>query len=419
MAPARKSDPMIGWVTITYRSVIMAVVGLLLLAGVVFYIAFPDATKRLWQRVENAMAGKGVTDSRPKEGQQAANFTQLDGTVRVKKHNSNNWVSADFNLPLEKGDVVQTASDGIAKIVFADGSNYVVKQDSLIVIEENSTDASQRTQVSVQVTTGTVDLSTSTYTQGSRSGVSVAGASATFAPESSAQVRNDPRDDKHEIMVKKGAGEVTRNGETVALASYERVSFSADSAQMSKSKEISPPVLIAPQNMAPIFISGGAKTQDFTWTPVSQAKLYRVRISKNPYFSSTVYDQKIGVTQARVANLKEGNYYWQVQSVDATGRESVESERNRFTIIPKSDQPVSIQLELQPFVQHGHILEIKGQTEREARVMVNGNEAEVRDDGSFFFFTKPLPPGENLITVTAQNTRGGTRTRQEKVVIQQ
>src|SRR5581483_7473655 len=335
MAPGRKSDPMIGWVTITYRSVILAVLGLLLLAGMVLYIAFPDATKRVLQRVENAMAGKGVTDNKPKEGQQAANFTQLDGTVRVKKHDSNNWISADFTVPLEKGDVVQTASDGIAKIVFADGSNYVVKQDSLIVIEENSTDASQRTQVSVQVTTGTVDLSTSTFTQGSRSGVSVAGASATFAPESSAQVRNDPRDDRHEIMVKKGSGEVTRNGETVALTSFERVSFTTDS-RMAKSKEISPPTLISPQNMAPIFISGGAKTQDFLWTPVALAKLYRVRISKNPYFSSTVYDEKTSATQARVPNLKEGNYYWQVQSVDATGRESVESERNRFTIIPKS-----------------------------------------------------------------------------------
>ena len=45
---------------------------------------------------------------------------------------------ADYNIPLEKGDVVQTGSEGMAKVVFNDGTSYTVKQDSLIVIEENS-----------------------------------------------------------------------------------------------------------------------------------------------------------------------------------------------------------------------------------------------------------------------------------------
>ena len=49
--------------------------------------------------------------------------------------------------PLEKGDVVQTGSEGMAKIVFNDGTNYTVKQDSLIVIEENSANERQQTTV--------------------------------------------------------------------------------------------------------------------------------------------------------------------------------------------------------------------------------------------------------------------------------
>ena len=42
----------------------------------------------------------------------------------------------------------------------------------------------------------------------------------------------------------------------------------------------------------------------------------------------------------------------------------------------------------------------------------------MRDDGSFFFFTPPLPNGENVITVTAQNAKGGVKTMQKKLVIQ-
>ena len=102
---------------------------------------------------------------------QQAHITALDGTVRVKKASSNSWVTADYNVPLEKGDVVQTGSEGMAKIVFTDGTNYTVKQDSLIVIEENSANEQQQTNVAVQVSTGTVDLSTGNL----RAGIEVAG----------------------------------------------------------------------------------------------------------------------------------------------------------------------------------------------------------------------------------------------------
>jgi hypothetical protein len=425
VAAIRKSDPLIGWTTITYRSVLLMVAGILLLVALVFNFLFPAQSKAGLQAMGDLLAritdkiGSGQPKTLSHTGQQQANFTAMDGTVRVKKYNSSTWVAADFNLPLEKGDVVQTGSEGMARIVFADGSNYVVKQDSLIVIEENSMNQQQQTSVAVQVTTGTVDLATATYTQGSKSGVIVAGAKANFAPDSSAQVRNDPRVDKHEILVKKGAGEVTRGGETLKLGEYERVSFQQDSPHMAKSKEIGPPILIAPANMMPIFVSSDARPVDLSWSQVASAKIYRVRISKNPFFSSTTLDKKVATPSLKVPGLKEGAYYWVVQCIDATGRESVESEKNRFTIIAKGAESATIPLELKTFVQHGHVIEVRGRTEPSARVMVNGEEVPVIfEDGSFQYFTHPLPEGESLITVTAQNSHGGVRTQQRKVVIQ-
>jgi hypothetical protein len=121
----------------------------------------------------------------------------------------------------------------------------------------------------------------------------------------------------------------------------------------------------------------------------------------------------------KVAALSEGPYYWMVQSIDNRGRESVESEKNRFTVIAKGPEKVVLALELDPFIQHGHVIEVKGKTESNARVMVNGHEVPVIGaDGSFRFFTPPMPTGENIITVTAQNARGGVKTQQKKVVIQ-
>lgn len=352
---------------------------------------------------------------------QQAHFTALDGTVKVRKGNGNSWINADYNVPLEKGDVVQTAAEGMAKIVFNDGTNYTVKQDSLIVIEENSANDQQQTNVAVAVTTGTVDLTTATYVQGSKSQVIVAGAKASLAPESSAMVHNNPKEDKHEILVKKGSGAIERNGEVVRLASWEKVSFQSESKSMERATEIGPPTPIAPGNMMPVFINASEKSKEveFSWSPIANAAGYRLRIAHNPYFSSLLLDRKVSTASVTVTGLPLGAYYWSIQSYDAAGKESIESEKNRFTIIAKSNERVEMALDMDPFVQHGHVIEVKGKTEGGARVMVNGMEVPVvADDGSFHYFTPPLPNGENLITVTAQNSKGGVKTRQEKVVIQ-
>ena len=428
MPPAnRKPGFHIAWTTITYRSVAL----LLLLGAAVFLavmrVAFPqftdntvkkahDVTGKLLERIAGMAppAGTGAVTA------QQAHFTALDGTVRVKKANGNSWVPADYNVPLEKGDVVQTGSEGMAKVVFNDGTSYTVKQDSLIVVEENSANDQQQTSVAVAVSTGTVDLSTATYSQGSKSQVIVAGATASLAPESAAQVRNNPQAEQHEILMKKGTGEVTRNGEKVQLANWEGVNWRGQESHLEKVKEIGPPTPIAPVNMAPLFSSGETtKEVAFSWTAMANATGYRLRISRNPYFSSTLVDKKVNTAAVTVSGLGEGAYYWMVQSYDAEGRESVESEKNRFTIIPKGKETEAIALELDPFVQHGHVIEVTGKTQTGARVMVNGSEVPmIGADGSFHYFTPPLPAGEAVITVTAQTAQGGVNTQQKKIIIQ-
>jgi hypothetical protein len=424
-----KPELYVAWKTVTYRSVIMALLGAALIFGAVMHTAFPkftDSTVKAAGHFSTSLLEKVAGMAPPLKGSSApvaqqAHFTALDGTIRVRKGNGNSWINADYNVPLEKGDVVQTGAEGMAKIVFNDGTNYTVKQDSLIVIQENSANDQQQTNVSVAVTTGTVDLTTATYVQGSTSQVVVAGAKASLAPDSSAMVRNSPKDDQHEILVRKGSGEIERNGEVVHLTNWEKVSFQSASKTMERATEIGPPAPITPGNMMPVFLNPDEKSKEveFAWTPMANATGYRLRISHNPYFSSLLLDRKVETPSVVVTGLPTGAYYWSIQSFDASGKESVESEKNRFTIMVKAQEKIELSLDLDPFIQHGHVIEVTGKTEAGARVMVNGREVPlVGDDGGFHYFTPPLPNGENLITVTAQNSKGGVNTRQEKVVIQ-
>jgi len=402
----------------------MGIVLVLLLAGVVMYFAFPDTANKLIAAsqigLSKVLAKMGVSSgsgtNAPEPGPQQAHFTNIDGTVRVRKASTNTWVTADYSLVLDKGDYVQTSPEGIAKVVFTDGTNYTIKPDSLINIQENSVNSAQQTKVSVQVTSGIVDLATPTLTAGSNSQVSVAGAVASFKSDSAAEVINDPRADQHSVMVKKGAGEVTRGQQTLPLEDYTKVSFSQTAPGMTKTKELRPPILISPPPMQSVFLDPATKGVNFTWSPVENVREYHLRISKSASFAGPlVVDDRKPATQVVVTNLPEGIYYWQVASIGQDGKQSIESEISKFTVAPKGNGSLALELD---YVQLGHVIEIKGKTEPNARVMVNGQDAVVNGDGTFHHFTNPLPTGENMITVTAQDAKGGVSTATKQVLIQ-
>jgi len=415
----------IGWVTITYRSVMLGILGLVVLLGIGFHFAFPETSKSIettgleWiSKAINKVAPGGKSGNTKPAGDQKATFTNLDGTVRVRKKNENSFITASYNTPLEKGDVVQTGPEGIAKIIFTDKTSYTVKPDSLIVIEENSTNDAQQTKVSVQVTTGTVDLATANYAQGSQNEVIMAGAKAKLAPESSAQVRNDEKKDNYEILVKTGSGEVKRGDETVSLTNYEKVVFKAEAKTMTKDKEVSPPTLLDPGNMISLFSNGKNALVELTWTPVTGAKNYKLRISQNPFFTQLVMERSTTYPTEKII-LPEGQYYWSVISLDTRGRPSMESDRYRFNVLPKAKED-ALPLDIEPFIQHGRIIEVRGKTAPGARVMVNGSEIPaIEADGSFrYLIPNLLHDGENIISITAQNSKGAVNTQTKKIIIQ-
>ena len=382
MRSNQKPGIQIAWKTVTYRSVVLFVMAILMGLLVATRFTFPQfsanaekAVSSLFTNLLERVAAQPTTNHGVTS--QQAHITALDGTVRIKKASSNDWVRADYSIPLEKGDVIQTGSEGMAKIVFNDGTNYTVKQDSLIVIEENSANDRQQTNVAVSVNTGTVDLATGTYAQGSKSEVILDGATASLAPESAARVSKDSKAQHDELLITRGSGVVQRGGQTLQLAGWEKASFKPNAGSLEKIKEIGPPTPISPANMMPIFISHDPKPIEFSWTPMANAKAYRLQISRNPYFSSLILDRKVNSADVMVGGLNEGPYYWMVRSLDGEEKESAESEKNRFTVIAKASDSGKISLSLDPFVQHGHVIELTGKTEAGARVMVNGHEVPV------------------------------------------
>ncbi len=414
------------WTTISYRTIAFYAISALVLVGMILYLIAPHY---FGQKITSALAAISggmvhTSDADAATTKREAHFVNIDGTVRIKKARSLQWTRADYNTSLEKGDFVQTGSDGVARMIFADGTNYMLKSDSLIVVEESREDPVTRaTRVSVQVTSGAVDLSTGRFeVPGSTSRVSFADAVASLAEESRALVRNDPVKNTHEFTVDQGQADVRRGSASLRLGQYDQVTFDANTPGLARHKVIAPPELTEPVNMA-LTISKDPKTTpvDFNWSEVPGAVAYHLQISPSAMFSNFVVDKKIvGKISAPVGGLDEGTYYWVVSSIDAKGVESQPSKANRFILVQQVEAGTKAFLEITRIVQHGRVVELVGRTEPNSSVIINNEQVfSIAADGTFRHFTSPLPKsGSNQITITAQNRKGDTNTIRKSIVVE-
>ena len=424
--PGQERSYEVEWTTISYRAIMAYAILALLALGLVLYLIAPRYFgQKLKQGLGAITAGLGrTTSTEAAAAKREAHFVNIDGTVRVKKAQSLQWISADYNTNLENGDYIQTGSDGVARIIFADGTNYLLKPDSLIVVEESREDpVTKATRVAVQVSSGAVDLSTGKFeVPGSTSRVSFENATANLAEDSRAMLRNDPRKDVHEFTVEQGQASVTRGSTTVQLGQYDQVTFNRDKPGLTRLKVISPPSLEDPPNMALTMTKDPkAANLDFAWSHVPGAVAYRLQISPSGMFSNLVVNRSVaGRTSARVTGLEEGTYYWVVSSIDAKGVESQPSAANRFSLVQQVEAGSQVFLEVTGIVQHGRVLEVVGRTEPGSTVIINNEQVfSIAADGTFRHFTSPLAKtGANQITITAQNRKGGTQTIRKNIVVE-
>ncbi len=400
---------------VRYRTVL-----LLVLLGVVIVASVLVVLRPPW--LVHAWASVFGGDDSPVSAQSAsqAKFINLDGNVKVKKRESAHWVDADLRTPLEAGDSVQTGPAGIARITFVDGTTYVVKPDTLIVIETNTAFHNRSTRVGVQVSTGAVDLTTGSWEVAtSTSEVRFENAVARMKQNTRAAVRQNPESNIHEITVNEGGANVRKGKESIEIGPYERASFRQPTETLRTEKVLAPPSLVRPRNLEPIISANPTREViRFEWTPVPRARTYRLRISTSPLFANPVVDRAFSDNSFSARGFEPADYYWTVRALDERNQESAEGEPNRFTL---SAQPAAEQLllRIESIVQHGRVIEVRGRTESGASVTINAEPvASVKPDGTFVHFTRPLDePGVHTITVVAQNRRGDVVTRTQRVYV--
>ena len=406
------------WHTIKYRTVILYAVVLTTIALTASYLIFPEFSAAIARRISDAIspADKGMTKN---ISARQARFVNLDGRVQVKKVNSVQWMNADYQTTLDKGDLIQTGSEGVARIAFADGTTYTVKGDTLVTVEENIVDQDRATQVTVHISSGQVDLATGTWqVPGSKAQVSFENAVASLRSNSRAAVRSDPGTNRQEITIDAGSAELNRGNEHVDIGQYERATLPAGGGAIIKSQVLAPPELTEPLNLQPIIVADPKRDPvHFAWKSAATAKLYEFQASTTTMFSHIVTDKKTSATSVDITGLEPGEYFWRVRAIDKENNVSEASDPYKFTLVSQGKEQEML-LDVDNTQLHGNVVEVIGRTEPGAALIINGEQvADITSDGHFRYFTQAMSRGSHTIVITGQNRRGGTAIKRVDVVI--
>jgi hypothetical protein len=406
------------WHTVKYRTMILYAVVITAIVCASTYLVFPDQSSKLLNTISDAIEHPDPGVAATLSARQAR-FVNLDGKVQVKKANSVQWVNADYQITLDKGDLIQTGSDGMARIAFADGTTYTVKGDTYVTVEENFVGQDRPTQVAVHMASGQVDLRTGAWpVPGSKAEVSFENAVASARANSSMAVRSDPETNEQQVTVDSGSAELERGNERVDLGAFERATIPSGGGAIVKTQVLAPPELVAPLNLQPIIVVDPKHDPvHFSWKPSPMAKLYDFQASTTTMFTHIVTERKTAETSVDVTGLDPGDYFWRVRAIDDNNTASDESDPYKFTLVAQGKEQEML-LEVDGTQLHGDVIEVMGRTEPGAALIINGEEvADIKSDGTFRYFTPVMTRGSHEIVITGQNRRGGTAIKRVEVVI--
>ena len=343
-----------------------------------------------------------------------ARFVSFDGDVRVVRAQTRESLLARSDTQLYPGDIVQTQADGRARIQLADGSNLIVRPNSVVTIRDNtSTEGGQRTKVRVAVARGQINVRTEQQPEGGSNIVETPLTKNNLAGLTGASF--DVREDNTEgIRVSDGQLETTtRGGVKTTVQGNEYIALNQQGSIKSRESLLAMPALLSPRDLEKISATDkGATSVTLRWVrpQTGASKHYRVEVATSPFFvpagKVTERDQ-LEATQFSVSDLRAGIYFWRVRAVAASGQISEWTEPQKFTIIAArqgAGEHISVSHVAFEFIG-GSIYVVRGRTQPGNTVRINGRETLAATDGSFQLQIS-VPRAAREIIVEAEDSQG-------------
>lgn len=344
-----------------------------------------------------------------------AQFIVVAGRVEYRRGDGDAWQPARMRVTLRPGDYVKTAANGSAEIMFADGTLYTVRPDTLFLVSGRKEGERERT---VELQYGWIDLSTAQAS----SRVATPQAQAVVADASEAVVSYDSGSRQGRFTAFRGAMEVAAGGETRRVAALQSVTQAE--GKLSPVQQLPPPPrLLAPADNADVDFDRERRLR-LAWQAVQGSERYALQVSRNRLFVDNVID--VGnrrKTEATLGVEGEGAFLWRVAAYGEGDVRGPWSPPARFRVASfrtgrsaEDRQPPP--LEIEDVQSYGSIFIVSGKTEPGAAVWINDESVAVQADGSFTKTIQLAQPGWDFLQIKAADAAGNPTTHRRRVFVE-
>jgi hypothetical protein len=344
-----------------------------------------------------------------------AEFTRIQGEVKVKKVNSPRWVLARRG-PLAVGDRIW-ATSGAAEILYpSNGERQQLKPGTIIEIKNvQKPQDGGVASVDIGVESGQVSMQ------------SVPGSKSTIE---SPHLTAEPSGDMLEVAVANtgdstavtslhgGTTVRTPQGATTVLQRATRVTSTSDGKLGQPASVLGSPEPREPLDNRVFSVDKpDDKSISFAWLPIDGATGYRFQLGLNDLFVPVLNagdQERVAGTSALLDAPPPNTYFWRVAAVDRLGVDGQWSEVRKFSIRGgrQTGLPEPPKIEVTSRIPLGEKYIISGKTAQyvSLEVFVNGHkygsDVSPGEDGTFQVLVTLTNEGKNVIELVAHDTYG-------------
>ncbi len=356
----------------------------------------------------------GLTDAGTIGNESAAILVETRRTVYHKPAGAVAWTPASQGLDLNNRDSVQTLSRSGAVIRFFNDDVLTLGENTLVIINQVQDDMFSNKKRSVLTLVdgelwGRVTPTRKTSAGASSYEIAINGSVAKIKlddkkggkPEFKIVV--DPKTKIAALTMYKGEAEIATEGLIQLIQSRESVQLEIDKPTPIPQPIPDPPVLIQPKHGFEAIYRDLPPRINFEWQEATAARAYHFMLARDNVFLDVVDQATVELPYFTHGNLKEGEYYWKVSTINIGG-EGEFSEIMHLKVI-RDDLPPRLKVRFPPKTLTISRYNITGETEPGAKVLIDGQEVEVNANGQFSFDFQ-LRSGSNVIVVEAIDTQG-------------
>jgi mannose-6-phosphate isomerase-like protein (cupin superfamily) len=337
-------------------------------------------------------------------------LSDLENLVKSKRANQIAWQGAPKGMTFFNSDAIQTFHKSSATLSIKKGNILELGENSLVVLRKLERDVFTRENRTIVVLMGGQLSGEVRKTDQENYNLEII-APGVIARAPSKDNKDKPTrfqmavkpDNSSILTVLEGTADLMVDGETIKVGADQVVQVQPGKRPVFLGPPPEPPVLASPADDEMFPFRDVPPIVTFGWSASEDIQGYNFVLATDSQFKDILHEGRIDGNQFTHGNLKPGDYFWRISSVNKNGEGNF-SRVKHFQLIQDLEPP-ALEVNYPDTGEVGDKFVLRGRTDPDARIFVGGIPVEI-DEGGEFVHNLFLQRGFNVIVVEAVDKVG-------------